>query len=211
MRNRVFGPVCVLITILFSTFVYPMLPEQLPTHWGINGEVDGYSPRLVGVAIAPLIGLVLVVLKEVLPRIDPHRARYSSFRGTYELIFNLIVLFLFVLQVAILGYALGWPISVVGVIQVSVGVLFVALGNELARVQPNWFMGIRTPWTLANEEVWRRTHRVSGRLLVVVGIVLALIVPFLPGLAAFVTTMTLVLGFAIFSIAYSYLMWRRVV
>jgi uncharacterized membrane protein len=210
MRNRIFGLVCLVVMVAFSAYVYPMLPEQVPSHWGINGQVDGYSPRLVAATFAPLLALLLVVLREVLPRFDPHRARYNEFRGTYELIWNAIVLFIVAIHGITLGYAIGWPINVATVVQISVGLLFVVLGNELGRLRPNWFMGVRTPWTLANEEVWRRTHRATGRLMVGLGLIMALVVPFLPGILGFAVIISAALGFAVFALGYSYLLWRQI-
>ncbi len=191
----------------FTAVIYARLPERIPTHWNLAGEVDGWSSR--GTAwLLPGLALGMWALLTVLPRLDPRGQNYTRFRDTYWLVVNLTLLFLGVLHVATLGYALGWPVQVDRVVNAMVGLLFVAIGNVLPRVRPNWFLGIRTPWTLESDRVWRETHRFGGRVFVAGGVVLLLLALW-PGGAAEWLLLPLLLGTALTPAAYSYLAWRR--
>lgn len=209
MRNRWIAPGIILAMLAFSAAVYSRLPAQVPSHWGINGQIDGTMSRLVGALFSPAIGILMWLLLLILPRIDPRRDAYAAFSGTLQLFINTLVLFFALIHVGMLGIAMGWRIDMPRLIIVGVGLLFAVLGNELGRVQPNWFVGIRTPWTLADPEVWRRTHRVGGRLFFALGLVFAVAGLLLPLQANMVLVMGGVLAIVVFSFGYSYLLWRQ--
>ncbi|MGH7565276.1 MAG: SdpI family protein, partial [Gemmatimonadota bacterium] len=122
---------------------------------------------------------------------------------------NVIALVMAVLHVLTLGLALGWPIDTDRAVTVTMGLLFVGLGNYLPRLRSNWWMGIRTPWTLDSEAVWRETHRVGGWTFVAAGLVLILAGLFVPaGPRAWVSGIALATGVAI-PLVYSYVVYRR--
>ena len=208
MRSHRLGYAVALVAGLVSAWAYPRLPPQVATHWNLRGQPDGYSAKLWAVLLLPLVILGLRGLLSVLPRIDPKGENYRKFAHTYWLIFNGVILFMGVLHLAILGYGLGAPVRMDRVASAGLGILLIVVGNYLTRVEPNWFIGIRTPWTLSSDGVWRRTHRVGGWIFVVGGalIVLTLFVgagammPILLGTIALVTAVPVVL---------SYLWWRR--
>ncbi|HEY8470372.1 MAG TPA: SdpI family protein [Longimicrobiales bacterium] len=208
MSRRWLGPVVVAAMLAFALAVYPSLPERVPTHWGLSGEPDDWMPKWPGAflpaAMAAGVWLLLVGLR----RIDPRRAHYEKFDETYWLLVNLLVLFMALVEVVALGAALGWPLDVARVMLLAAGLLFVALGNYLPRVRSNWWMGIRTPWTLESERVWRETHRVAGWSFVFGGVV-TMVAALLP-LAArpWVALAGLVVaGFV--PVVYSYVLYRR--
>src|SRR5690606_4775678 len=157
------GPVLLAAMVVFALAVYPSLPEQVPTHWGLSGEPDDWMPKWPGAFLPPLLGAGVWVLLLVLRRIDPRRAHYESFRSTFWLLLNVLLSFFALLHVVSLGTALGWPLDAGRAILLAVGLLFIALGSYLPRVRSNWWIGIRTPWTLESERVWRETHRPAGR------------------------------------------------
>ena len=209
MRSRWFAPLCIVVMAIFGALVYNQLPAQVPMHWGVNGQVDRTGSRIEGVLFMPLLSIGLWLLLLVLPRIDPRRNSYALFKGTFYLFVNAIILLLAVLYAVTLGIAMGWNISVPQVVGVGVGLLLAVLGNEMGRVQPNWFVGIRTPWTLADPEVWRRTHRVGGRIFFVAGLVMAVAALLLPPAYAFAVIIIGALGAALASTLYSYIVWRQ--
>jgi uncharacterized membrane protein len=120
-----------------------------------------------------------------------------------------ILLFVLAVHVAMLGSALGWNVSPSRLTPIGIGVLFAVVGNELGRIKPNWFIGIRTPWTLSDPEVWRQTHRVGGRVFVVAGLLMALGGLVLPAGAGSGLILAGVLGSALLVSVYSYVLWRR--
>lgn len=161
-----------------------------------------------GAFLMPAFGLGLWLLFRVLPRLDPRRANYERFEPTYWTVANVVLVFLALVHVLSLGTALGWSIDVPRVILVALGSLFVALGNYLPRVKPNWSMGIRTPWTLDSDQVWRNTHRLGGKTFVAAGLVTIGVALLSPQRGFALMFAALVLA-ALVPLVYSYLAWRR--
>jgi uncharacterized membrane protein len=153
-----------IIAVLFITFVisialYPGLPDLIPTHWNAAGEVNGYMQKFWGVFLVPFLMLGFTALLTFIPRIDPKRANYAKFQDYYDGFILVFALFFLAVQMMILLWALGIPISPNILFPVLVGVLFFYIGILLDHTEPNWFVGIRTPWTLSSETVWRKTHK----------------------------------------------------
>src|SRR5258707_676145 len=161
MRSKWIAPVCIVFMLVITALLYNQLPAQVPVHWNLNGQIDQYADRAVGALMMPAIALVLWLLLVILPRLYPRREAYKLFAGVYQTIINLFLIFFAALDVIMLGTAMGWNIPVGQVIMVGVGLLIAFLGNQMARIQPNWFVGIRTPWTLSDPEVWKQTHRLG--------------------------------------------------
>ena len=203
-----YPPIVALAVVIFTAAVYGRIPERIPVHWGINGQVDRYGSRVEGALLMPVLMLVTWALMRALPTIDPRRENYSKFAGTYELFVNAVLTTFALMHVAIIGAALGWPVSIARVIPALVGMLFLILGNALPRARPNWWFGIRTPWTLTNERVWARTHRVGGYLLAASGatFMLAALLPARWSIILAIASMVLV---AFGSIVYSFIAWKQ--
>ncbi|HEX6316669.1 MAG TPA: SdpI family protein [Gemmatimonadaceae bacterium] len=164
----------VLATVVFSIAVFSRLPDPMAIHWNVRGEVDGYGSRAFGAFLFPAVIAGMWGLLVALPRIDPRRANIEKFRDTYELLIVAVVAAMCLLHVGILASALGWPIPVGRLVPITIGLLFVVLGNLLPRFRSNFFFGIRTPWTLSSESVWTKTHRAGGYMMVAVGLLLML-------------------------------------
>jgi uncharacterized membrane protein len=209
MRNPRVQYVCLAVLWLTGLAALAVLPNPSPIHWNAAGEVDGYGSPLLAALLAPAIVTVLAVLTPLLPRIDPRGERYVAFAGTYHLFMNAIALFLTLTHLVTIASALGWAVPVATTISVGVGLLLAVIGNELGRVQPNFFVGIRTPWTLANPEVWRRTHRVGGRAFVALGVLIALAPLLLPSSLVAAVVGGGAIGLVVFVFVYSYWAWRR--
>jgi uncharacterized membrane protein len=159
--------------VVASAAVYPDLPAGIPTHWNLDGQIDGWSPRAWGVVMIPAMIVFLWALMRWLPSIDPRRQNYAKFSAAFEAIMITAMLVMLLVHAIILRAALGYPVHVERVIPVAIGILFIVVGNLLPRSRPNWFFGIRTPWTLSSDRVWEKTHRFGGRLFVIGGIVIA--------------------------------------
>jgi uncharacterized membrane protein len=210
MSRRWIGPVLIGLMIAFALAVYGRLPEQVPTHFGLSGEPDGWTPRFPGAFLMPLLAAGVYLLLIVLRRIDPRGANYRRFEETWWVFLNVIALLMTALHVLSLGFAIGWPIDMARAVTVTVGLLFVGLGNYMPRLRSNWWMGIRTPWTLESEEVWRETHRVGGWSFVAAGLLVVIAGVLLePGPRAWASGIAF--GTAVMiPLVYSYVAYRRV-
>jgi uncharacterized membrane protein len=192
----------------FSAVVFNRLPPTMPTHWNAHGDVNGWSSRAVAAWLSPVLMIVMALVLHNLPKIDPRRANYEKFRGSYDLVVNAVITMLGILHVAMLGSALGWPISMARIAPVLVGGLFIVLGNVMPRARPNWWFGIRTPWTLSNDRVWERTHRVGGYLFVGAGVLLAL-TSILPSIAMLPIVIGCCVAVSVITVVYSYVAWKQ--
>lgn len=203
-----------LANLIAFVLLLPAMPDQLPTHWGISGAVDDWSDKEVTIVLAAM-PLVFVALLFIVPRIDPKRHNFASFSGIYRSFTAAICLLL--MAVTWMGPFTAWgylsPDS--GIVSTLLfgffGLLFIGLGNYMPRIRPNFTFGIRTPWTLASEEVWRSTHRASGPVFVVAGIatlIAALVATSMPTVT-FAVMLISVLGATAFAGVYSYLQWRK--
>ena len=165
----------ILILILFGfalgAYFYPSLPDKVPTHWNASGEVNGYGSKLFGAFGLPAISLTMYLMFLVLPYIDPKKKNYTDFKSTYQFLKYLLILFFLGIQVMTLLIASGVIVNKPIFIQIMVSLLFILLGNVMGRFKHNYFVGIKTPWTLANEEVWRKTHRLAAPLWVFGGVI----------------------------------------
>jgi uncharacterized membrane protein len=196
------------VALGFSAAVYGGLPDRVATHWGIDGRVDGWSSPMVAAFGLPLFMLGLALAFRWLPAIDPRRENYEKFRSTYDTIVLAVIGLVGVIHVAVLGSALGWPISVERVVPIAIGVLFVVMGNLLPRARPNWFVGVRTPWTLSSDRVWERTHRVAGLVFVLCGLAIIGAGLLQSRQAVLLVVASGIIG-ALFTVVYSYILWRR--
>jgi uncharacterized membrane protein len=208
MRSRWFGLVVAALAAAVSVWAYPHLPNTVVTHWNLHGAPDGYSSRFWAVALMPLVMLGLTGVFAVLPKMDPRRENYAKFLDSYWLIANAILVFMGVAHVLILANGLGYSVQIDRLLPLGIGLLFAFLGNYLTRIEPNWFIGIRTPWTLSSDTVWRKTHRTGGWLFVIGGIVIAAgaFAPRRAFLPLFVVTVVLV---ALSPVVQSYILWKR--
>ncbi|MBC7324190.1 MAG: SdpI family protein [Moorella sp. (in: Bacteria)] len=190
--------------------LYPYLPDLVPAHWNVRGEVDNYFNRFWGAFALPLMTGGIYLLMLFIPYLDPKRENYPRFDRAYRAVRLGLVIFMAALYATTLVVALGGPAALVArFVPLAVGLLFILIGNYLPQARHNYFFGVRTPWTLASEEVWRRTHRFSGYAFILAGIVF-IIAAFLPPPANFVLAMAGLIIAAIVSVVYSYLAFRRV-
>ena len=200
--------VLVVVTFVGAIIVYPRLPDRVPTHWDIHDRVNGYGPSWMATFLMPVMLLALWGLMRFLPRIDPRRANYAKMQGVYDLVVNVMLTLIAVLHFVVLGAASGVPISIARVVPAIVGVALIVIGRLLPLAQPNWWFGIRTPWTLSNDRVWARTHRVGGYVMMTIG-VLAIVASIL-GMTIASAAVGIVAGaLGLGLIAYSYFAWKQ--
>jgi uncharacterized membrane protein len=198
------------IPLIAAILVYPHMPDQVPIHWNAQGEVNNYGSRAFGTFFMPLLNVVMYVLFIVLPKIDPKRANYSKFDSSYLTIRYSLHLFFMLMFGVTVAASLGYPINIGKWVPIGVSVLIIVMGNIMGRVKHNYFVGFRFPWTLANEEVWRRTHQFGAKLMVLGGFVALFGVIFTQGSASFAILMIGVLVPTIITTIYSYLIYKQI-
>jgi uncharacterized membrane protein len=197
------------VALGFSLWALPHLPDQIATHWGFDGQPDGWSSATVGALLLPGVMLLMTALFSVLPGIDPLKKNYAFHGSVYYLLANVVVLFMAAVHVMVIGAALGWSVNIRVVVPILLGALFVFIGRLLPRMQPNWFMGIRTPWTLSSEVVWRKTHEVGATAFTIAGLAVMVVGFIAPGRVATKVMLAGVLAAFLWPVIYSYLEWRR--
>ena len=169
MRRAVWASVAlVCVQFLVAFYLYPQMPERVAIHWGMSGDADGYGSRFLGLFLIPIFSVLFLPFMLALPRLDPSRG-IERFRGGFDwFVFGFMAYMAYVYGLSV-AWNLGWRFSFMRMLAPAVGLLFVGIGVLLRGARLNWFMGIRTPWTLMSEEVWDRTHEVGSRLFLVSG------------------------------------------
>jgi immunity protein, SdpI family len=199
----------VLAAILAGLLLWNRLPDLMASHWNINDQVDGYIPKVWGVFMVPLITLGMFGLFLVLPSVDPLKANIAQFREAFNLFIVLMVGFMLYLYGLTLAWNLGYKdFKMSGAMLPAIGLLFIFIGFLLRQAKRNFFIGIRTPWTLSSDTVWDETHRVGAVLFMLSG-ALAFIGGFFGGTVAFWMLFTPLIGSTLFLLVYSYLLYQR--
>jgi len=172
-KTEWFSIVFIILTFLAGVYFLQRFPAQVPTHWNFQGQIDGYSSPLLAAFLVPVMMLVIYLVFLFIPYLDPKRDQYGSFATIYHKFKDLIIGFLFIINLMIGLNGIGRPIAVGFWTPILVGLLFISIGGLLEKVKMNWFLGIRTPWTLSSETVWAKTHKLSSRVLMFSGVLMA--------------------------------------
>lgn len=206
---RIVIALCLVAAVGIALWAYPQLPEQVPSHWNAAGQVDGYSSRAVGAFLFPALMFGLGAVLLVIPLIDPLKKNIEKFMTEYHVFIAIFELFMLLLYIQTILWALDIAkISMNAVIAVGTGVVFIAVGWMLGRARRNFFIGIRTPWTLMNDEVWARTHALGARLFIGAGII-SLFGAVFPDIAIWLIVVP-ILGAALVTVVYSYVIYQRI-
>jgi uncharacterized membrane protein len=169
-RTSLLSMALVAVSFIATAVLYDRLPESVPTHWNARGVADRFTPKPWGPFLLPLTMLGVFALLFVLPRISPRGYRMERFQRVFEILQAAILGFLLVLALLALLAGTGAPVPMGRAIYAATGLLFAVLGNFMGKLTKNFFVGIRTPWTLASDEVWLRTHRLGGKTFVLAGL-----------------------------------------
>jgi uncharacterized membrane protein len=205
-RTLVISALFVLILLAAFVWLSPRMPAGVPTHWNAQGQVNGYMSPL-GAMLTPMIVIaVLALLTLLLPAISPRGFAITPFGSVFALIMLALQAFVLVAALAVLLNAAGHPVPMSLVSMLGIGALLMVIGNYMGKVRKNFFIGIRTPWTLASDAVWERTHRIGGWLFMLAGA--AGIALALAG-GSLVVLVAIVLSIALALTVYSYIAYRR--
>jgi uncharacterized membrane protein len=198
----------VVASLGLSLWAGPRLPERVPAHWNAAGQVDGYSGTAQAMYLMPAVTLLIGLLLIYLPMIDPLRVNVDRFRKVYHWAVLGFVVYFTYMHVLLLLAALGVVLNMTYALIPAFALLFIGLGFLLERTQPNWFIGIRTPWTLSSPAVWEKTHQVGGWLFKGAG-VMVLLGLFFRMEVAFGIMLVPIFVASIGTVVYSYLAYRQ--
>jgi len=207
LRRNAVGLGIVLVAAIASVLAYPDLPQEMAMHFSAGGEPDSYMDKTLGVALMPALGVVILGMFAVLPRLDPLGENFEEFEDYYDLTAVVTVAIIAYVHGAVLGWNLGYQFEMGQVMAPILAVAGIVFGYVVENAKQNWFVGIRTPWTLSDEEVWTQTHERSGILFKIAGVVALLAIPF-PEYFAYVAIAPLALA-AFIPTVYSYVLYRR--
>ncbi|WP_418284171.1 SdpI family protein [Halorubrum sp. DTA46] len=205
-RFAIAGGVAVLAALMSYLFG-PSLPEHLVTHWDAAGEPSGSMPKGQALWLFPGLMALLIGLFAVLPRIDPLGENIAAFRRYYDWFVVIFTTFLFFVHAGILAFNLGYEFPFTHVLLAGLALLLYYTGIVLTKAKRNWFVGIRTPWTLSSDEVWDQVHKLGGRMFKLTA-ALALVGLLFGDLAIYFLLVPLLLT-AVVTIAYSYYLYKN--
>lgn len=197
------------IAIIAGLVLWNQLPDQMASHWNANDEVDGYMSKFWGVFLMPLTTLGLFALFLIIPNIDPHKANIESFRNTFNLFIMFFVVFMLYIHALTLAWSLGYTnFKISSAMLPFLGLLFIFIGYLLRKAKRNFFIGIRTPWTLSSESVWDKTHQ-TGSVLFMLSGAFAFAGSFFGGVTAFWLFFVPLIVSVLFLVIYSYVLYRN--
>ena len=197
----------ILLSFLAGVYLYPQMPENVASHWDASGQVNGYTPKALFLFLLPAISALLFAVFTLIPRLDPLRRNIDAFRQNYDLfVLELVALLAYIHLLAIL-WNLGLKFNVLQMLAPALGLFFYFVGVLTENSRQNWFIGIRTPWTLSSERVWDKVNRRAGKLFKAAGALAALGAVF--PRYAFLLIVAPVILTALYDIVYSYLEYRK--
>jgi uncharacterized membrane protein len=197
----------VVISVLVAIALYPTMPDPMPSHWNAAGEINGYMSKFWGLFLMPLVTLGMLLLFLAIPRIDPLKANIAQFIESYNLMMVLLIVYMLYVYALTLLAATGYLFNMTTMLLPAMGILFIAIGFLIGKAKRNFFVGIRTPWTLSSDTVWAKTHALGKWTFVGAGVV-CIFCAFL-GEVAFWIMMICILAAAFIPIIYSYVLWKR--
>jgi uncharacterized membrane protein len=199
--------ILIAIAALAGFLLTDQLPDPMPSHWNAAGEVDGYMSKFWGVWLMPLMTLGLTLLFAAVPYIDPLKANIEKFRNLYNFFVVGFAAYMLYIYALTLAAALGAQFNMTYMIIPAVGLLFIAISFLIEKAKRNFFIGIRTPWTLVSDEVWEKTHSL-GAWAFRIGGALVIVIAFLGESAVFLMLPVLLL-MALTPVVYSYFVWAK--
>ncbi len=195
------------IAALAGFLLTDQLPDPMPSHWNAAGEVDGYMEKFWGVWLMPLMTFGITLLLVAVPSIDPLKANIAQFRGLYNLFIIGFVVYMLYVYALTLSAALGAQFNMSVMMLPAMGLLFVGIGYMMRNAKRNFFIGIRTPWTLSSDYVWDETHKLGSKAFMLGG-VLTIISAFLGENGIWLMLAGLMIA-ALVPVVYSYILFAR--
>jgi uncharacterized membrane protein len=208
LKTEIFPIILILAAAIASFYFYAHFPERVPTHWNFAGQVNGWGNKVEGAFAIPVMLIFMYFLFLFLPMLDPKKERYEQFIKTYNIFRNLILLVLVAIYFIASLNGLGHNVPVQYLVPIIIGVLFIVLGNYMGKLKRNWFIGVRTPWTISSEEVWNKTNRFGGYLFMLSGLIM-MAIPFLPSLLGLWLFGGMMVALVFGTFVYSYVLYIK--
>jgi len=196
-----------LLSFAIGIYYYPQMPEQMASHWNAKGQVDDYLSKFWGLFLIPITLVGLALLFMAVPRMDPLRENIEKFRRYYDGFVILFMLFMIVVYLLTILWNTGIKISLNVFLPIAAGIMFVGVGILVENTRQNWFVGIRTPWTMSSESVWDKTHRMAGKLFKIAGAIAIVGILFQSYAVYFVLVPAILV--AVYTVAYSYVEYKK--
>jgi uncharacterized membrane protein len=193
---------------VLAAVMWSAAPDQIPVHWNWAGQPDRFGGRFEGLLGLPLAAAGVYALLLFLPRLDPRRKNYAAFATPFAIIRTAVVGLLLGIDAIVLLWIRGQRMHLNTVLAAEIGLALVVMGNYLPKVKSNWFVGVRTPWTLTSEASWRQTHRLAGWLFTLGGLLTFITALVRPDVAPAVMIGVLAAS-AGASVVYSYFAWKN--
>ena len=207
-KSEIFSILLILASCAASIYFYLHFPDRVPTHWGINGEPNGWSSKSFGAFFLPVLLLGMYLMFFILPYIDPKRENYSKFANVYGIFKNLILGLLFAVYIMASLNGIGIKVDISTWVPLLIGIMFVVLGSYMGKLKLNWFVGARNMWTLSSESVWEKTNQLSGKVFIFAGILIALEV-FMPQFLIMPTFFVAIFAILLIPNFYSFVLYNR--
>jgi uncharacterized membrane protein len=196
-----------LFSFVIGVYYYPQISERMASHWNAQGRVDSYLPKFWGLFLIPITLVPLALLFIAIPRIDPLRENIERFRRYYDGFVILFMVFMLFVYFQTILWNIGIKVSPNVYLPIAAGLLFIGAGILCENTKQNWFIGIRTPWTLSSDKVWDKTHRMGGKLFKIAGVI-AMVGIFFQSYAVFFVLIPAILV-AAYTVVYSYFEYRK--
>jgi len=206
-KSEIICGVLILISFIAGIYLYSQMPDRMASHWNISGDVDGYMSKFWGIFLVPLVAFGLFLLFFIIPFIDPKKHNIEQFRVYYDRFFIVIIVFILYIYLLTLLWNLNVRFNLIQLMTPAFAVLFYYTGVVISHAKMNWFIGIRTPWTLSSEKVWNQTHILGGKLFKITGIIALLAIIFVNYALFFILVPLIVVG--IYTVVYSYFAYRE--
>ena len=208
MKKEGLNLILVALPFIYLAYIYGELPAEVPMHWNASGEVDRMGSKAELWMIPFLLPVLTYVLLLAVPALDPKK-KIEKMGGKFESLKTMLVTFLSILALYII-YTASNPAGMrLSVVVIFIGLLFMGLGNFFKTIQPNYFLGIRTPWTLESETVWKSTHRLAGILWLVGGLSMVMMGLFADGTPILVWTVLVVVVVSLVPMGYSWMTFKK--
>jgi uncharacterized membrane protein len=206
-----FSGLVLLIMLGVSLFAWVKLPASasIPVHWGLNGQPDRYGSKFEALLIMPIIATLLILLQWAIPKLSPQKANLEDSAKAYNMLWLALSVFLLGMHILTALVSLNVVMDLVTGLTVMMGIMFMIIGNYMGKMRTNYFVGIRTPWTLESKQSWNKTHRLGGKVFVAVGLLTVVSGILLEPTWTFIVMMGGLLGGSLGLVYYSYYVWKQ--